>query len=346
MHGRTLSLALALTGLLSLPAFAAPDGGADPAAAPAPEAAAPAELASPEEVKAAVEAYKENWKAKGLKGDERLAQRDWAMQQLAAVQHPEVVDELAKVLKGSDENLRIAAAVHLSSQTALPVQAGKKIAEAIQRNKNDVNFLMAALDSLGRLKFLGATEVIDEMLRHPDFSVKKAAIEAVGSTGDMRLMLPMLKLVQIDPDREPPGARGKNSGQSESDGEGYSWEGAEATVDTGTAGDGDQKAAEKKAKEQAAKNKAEADAKAAASGGSGGKPDKPGKGGGGRSIQELIHPIKKALGALTGEEFDSPVTVHAWLVAHKDEIAARIKELADVEKDQAKTEKEAVEAAK
>ena len=342
MPRRTFRLALALAALLAVPAFAAPDGGAEPAAAPE---AAPA-LASPDEVKAAIEAYKDNWKAKGLKGEERLAQRDWAMQQLVAIQHPDVVDELAKVLKGSDENLRIAAAVHLSEQTALPVLAGKKIAEAIQRNKNDSNFLMAALDSLGRLKFLGATEVIEDMLRHPDFSVKKAAIEAVGATGDMRLILPMLKLVQIDPDRDPPAARGKNSGQSESDGEGYSWEGAEANVDTGSAGDADQKAAEKQAKEQAAKNEAEAKAQNGGADSGGGKPNKPGKGGGGRSIQELIHPIKKALGALTGEEFDSPATVHAWLVEHKEDIAARIKELADVEKDQAKTEKEAVAAAK
>ena len=354
---RNLSLApLLALGLLAfgLPGLAPGRAEAAPGDEPAPAAetpetpeAAPVVLATDEEADAAVEAFKDAWKAKGLKGDERLAQRDWAMQQLASIQHPEVVDELAKVLRGSDENLRIAAAVHLSTQTGLPVLAGRKVAEAIARNKSDVTFVMAALDTLGRLKYLGASDVISDMLRHPDFSVKKAAIEAVGNTGDVRLLKDMLKQVGIDADK-PPKEETRQGGQEQKE-EGYSWEGAEATVDTGSAGDGDQKEAERQAKEKAEKNKADAERKAGGGGGmdggsTGSGVNKPGKGGGGRSPKELIHAVKRALGVLTGEEFDSALSVHVWVAEHEGEIGDLIKAVCEAEKQQAKDEKEAVKA--
>lgn len=348
-----LAAVLALA-LAASPSFAtpeeAPDAGAPEAPAGAAAAPAPAPavvLATDEEAQAAVELFKDEWKAKGLKGDERLAQRDWAMQTLARLQHPEIVDELAKVLRGNDEDLRIAAAVHLGTQTGLPVAAGKKLAEAIKRNKNDVTFVMAALDTLGRLKYLGATDVISDMLRHPDFSVKKAAIEAVGNTGDIRLLKDMLKQVGIDADKAPK-EETRTGGQGEKE-EGYSWEGAEASVDTGTAGDGDQKEAERQAKEKADKNKADAERKAGGGGGMDGGStgtgvNKPGKGGGGRSPKELIHAVKRALGVLTGEEFDGPLSVHVWVNEHEKEVAELIKAIAEAEKVQAKSEKDAVKA--
>ncbi len=350
MSRRILAFTLGLS-VFAAPVVFAEGDAADPNAAPAPKAAPLPEVVADDVADAALAAFKENWKAKDLQGDDRLAQRDCAMQQLTLINHPKVVDELAKVLRGNDPNLRIAAAVHLSTQKALPVAAGKRLAEAVQRNKNDVAFVMACLSSVGQLKYLGASDLLEELLKHPDFSIRKAAIDAIGATQDARLLLAMLKIVRIDPEKGAPPEPKKSSGQTEQDGEGYSWEGAEATVDTGTAGDGDQKAAEAKAKAEAAKNKADAERAAGASGGTsgGGKPAKPGGrggGGGGRSIQELIHPIQRALTAITGQEFDTPQAVYTWLVANRGAVADLGKEVGVAEKQQAKDEKELLSASK
>ena len=71
----------------------------------------------------------------------------------------------------------------------------------------------------------------------------------------------------------------------------------------------------------------------------GGSGDMVGGGGGGRSVEELIHPVKAVLAKLTGQDFTSPATVHAWVSAHAKAIKQAGKVLNDSQKEQAKVEK-------
>ena len=297
-------------------------------------------IASDEEVEQALAEFKEAFKAKGLKGDERSAERDFAMEQLAAYQHKKVVDTIAKKMRHADEYVRLAAVVHLGSQRALPAYAGKKIAEMAKKFRKDLYFLISAFDAMGKLKYLGAREQLADGLRHQDFGVKKAAIAAIGNIGEYRLLYAMLKEVGIDAERvasEPEGG-----GQPEQEGERIEWEGAEAHVDTGTAGDGDQKAAEKAAKEQAAANKAAAEQKAAMGGGgpASGASSNRGRGASGRSKQELVWPIKATLSKLTGEDFNDTKSIHTWLRANDGWMKTKVKEVNTAEKTQKDADKQ------
>ena len=299
-----------------------------------------------EDVAAALEEFKTAFKAKGLKGDERSAQRDFALEQLSAYQHAKIVDVIAKAMTHSDENVRLAAVTHMATQRALPVQAGEAVLKAAKRYRKDIFFQMSALDTIGKLRYLGGTAYITEALEHQDFGVIRSAITAIGNLRDHRLMYPMLKVVGIDAERV---ADGTSTSGAEQASQGYSWDGAEASVDTGTSGDGDQKEAERQAKEQAAENKAAAESKAggggmgSVGGGGGGMNGASSgrRGGGGRNKQELIHPIKATLAKLTGEDFDDAKSIFKWLRANGDNVKELIKVVNAAEKTQEKAAKEA-----
>ncbi len=89
---RLLALSLAALPVVAVRAHA------EPPAAPAPAPAAKP-LATDAEVEAALAKFKEDFKAKGLKGDDKLSQKDFALKELAKLQHLKVVDALASVFR-------------------------------------------------------------------------------------------------------------------------------------------------------------------------------------------------------------------------------------------------------
>jgi hypothetical protein len=186
--------------------------------------------------------------------------------------------------------------------------------------------VLSCLDSFGNLRYVGAVEQIRDLLQSPDFTVKKAAIVACGRTRDVRLLPDLLKLLGID-------TKADGSDEPVVTQEGYSWEGAEASVDTGTPGPGDQQAAEAEVNRQLANNEAAARA-AHANGGAGG-PTGPGKGGSGRSLKELAPHILKAVRHITGQTFTTGREIVAWLAKNKDWLAKERKEIAEEAKRQA-----------
>lgn len=296
----------------------------------APAALADGKIATDEEAKAALEVFKAEYKAKGLKGDDKLMQRDYAIKNLVKLQHELIVKEIGKIAKVKDPDLSTLAVIYLAEQRDLAGLVGPKVVDAMKRKKKDPIFLMTALDTLGYVRYLGAGETITDLLKHKDFSVKKYAIRTAGWTQDIRLMGPLLKLLGINEKNEKQGKKedkaDKKSGGKEEVEEGYSWEGTEVNYDTGTPGDHDQKMAEKIGKAEQAKKKAEAQAKAGKKGGggpsvSGGSSSGP-RGGSSRSLEELIPTILKALKSMTGEEFDSPKDIRLWLRVNKDKINA------------------------
>jgi uncharacterized membrane protein YgcG len=317
---------------IALLAFAAPafGDGMDPAAPPAAPAPAPAPAAKPaptiasdEEAAAAIAAYKEAWKAKGLKGDDKLSQRDWALDELSKVQHPLVAAELGDVARAGEGDLKLIAVIYLARQKALPGVAGEQVLQSMQKNAKDVAFLLSALQTLGKLRYLGGDDNLKDLLKSQDWAVRKYAITAVGQVGDMRLVDELLKFLGVDLKNAPPpaptGGKGDESGGKEVVEEGYSWDGAEATVDHGDA-DNTKENAEAKAKAEAeiARNKAEASGSKGAGGGMGGgggggdMGGKGGRGGSGRSPNELKPYVLSALKSLTGETFMNSREVRAW----------------------------------
>jgi hypothetical protein len=332
----------------------------DPKPAPKP----PPVMASDADAVKAVAEFKEAYKAKGLKGDERISQREFAMRTLAKLQHPLVVEALAPVARESEPMLRMLGTIYLGDQTLLPGLAGKNVVTAWKRGLSDDAFVMTAMQSVARLRYLGARDDIRGALKSQNFAVKKVAIGTIVMTGDLRLVRDMLSLVGVQlPAAQGSGAAGEgggvdrgtagSAGGSEVVSEGYSWEGAEAVVDYGMA-DNTQENAEAQAQVEAqiAANQAAAAAAAGSGasnpsggGNSGGSTSGapagggigegggtgPGKGGG-RSNAELIPLVLGALQKLTGQTFTGPAQFKKWWADNAPAIAERMKKLDDKEK--------------
>ncbi len=345
-----LALALASSFFLTSVALAG-----DPA--PAAPAAKKAVMATPEEAADALAKFKEEYKAKGLKGDDRLSQKDFALANLAKVQHPKVVEAIADVSRDPDATLRMLGTIYLGDQKLLPGMAGQKVVIAWKRAWDDDALAISAMQSIARLRYLGAKEELRASLKNLSFVVKKTTISAIAVTEDVRLVPDMLALVgtQLPTGKGEAGGGvdsskdGKTSGGAEQTSEGYSWEGAEATVDTGAPDDSDQKAAEAKVKEQLAKNQAAAggggsagSSTGAAGGGGGGGASgggfggggSQGKGGGGRSTSELLPYIVGALQRIFGRTFSGPGEFKRFWAENQELVAAKTKAIDDKEKAQ------------
>lgn len=341
----TLALALMSLGLLA-PHAAAEEAKKEKARAP--------QMASDEEVAKALEEYKAAYKAKGLRGDDRTMQREYAMRLIKDLHHPEVVDALGKATRASNVDEALYAMSYLGDQVLLPHESAKHLLKAMKRHKKDLVVQMTGLQQLGRLKYLGASNELRAMLKHREFIVRKAAISAVGDIGDIRMLPEVLKVlgVKIETDSKgnvkAEGAAGKDPDKKESKKEtveeGYSWEGAEAVVDRGEADNTQENAdAKKQAEAQIAKNKAEAAAAAGKGGGSslgsaggsvGGMGGSKGRGGSSRSTDEMIPAILRTLKKLTGEEFRKPSAIRAWLGQQKQWLETEQKRLDKLEKAQ------------
>lgn len=296
-------------------------------------------MATDEEVAEALKEFKTNWKAKGLRGDDRVMQRDFAMRQISELHHPEVVKALGKASRSSDEDVRLIAVIYLSDQKLLPHQAAQYILDAMKKHRKDVVMQMTALQALGALKYVGAAHQLRNALKHKQFVVRKAAITAVGDIGDTRMLPDVLKVlgVKLETDNKGKDADKKES-KKETVSEGYSWEGAEAVVDRGEADNSKEMADAKRiAEAQIARNKAAAQAGKGGGGGGGGVGGVGGSGGRGgtaRSTEEMIPAILRTLKKLTGEEFKKPSQIRIWVKDQKDWLESETKRLDKLEKDQ------------
>lgn len=336
-------LALLGLGMLANPGVAfAKEKEADKKAAP--------KLATDEEAEEALDIFKERYKAKGLRGDDKLMERADAVARLAKVQHPDVVDALAKVTRGRDEDLRLAAAIYLGQMTAVPGLAGEELLKGLKRHRKDPVFALTALQAIGNLGYLGAGEQLDKLLRHNDYMYVKAAISTIGDTKDARRIWPLLKIVGVQRAADA-GSSGDGEGGGDSGpivvSEGYSWDGAEAVVDRGEADNTQENADAKKiAEAKIAANKAAAAGGATGTPGGGGGGSalgggsRRGRGGTARSPKELFPPIIQALKKITGEDFGNSKDVAEWVRKNLDKLEKMAKECEEQEQAQKKLAKE------
>jgi len=268
--------------------------GAVPAAAEEAPAEPAAVVVSDEVAAEAIAAFEERFKAKGLKGDEKLVQQVLALRELGKVQHATVVERLFKETRNRAPDVRTEALIQLGRQKALAGEAGRKVLLALKKHEDDEVFVMAALGSIRDLGFLGAREELRALMKSKSYAVMQVAMETIGGLKDMRMiedLWQVLKDFKID--------------------KGASWDGVEVNYDTGTAGDHDQKMAEKIGKEKEAANQ--------------------GKKSAGRRMRDIGPVALKAMKDLTEQEFSGSIEAREWIEKNKDEIAARQKALDEAE---------------
>jgi hypothetical protein len=198
----------------------------------------------------------------------------------------DVVKELGRLtrLSGSgNADVRTAAVQYLGMQTRLVGYAGSYVVAAIERNTNDEVLIIAGLQSLQDLNYQAASKLLEELMKHPSYSVQKSAMFA--GLKDMRLVDEVFELL-----RKIKLAKGE------------SWDGVSVNYDTGASGTHDQEMAEKIGREQQAKN------------------ERKGRGGA-RSQRDLSPVVEEVLKELTGEVFESEKAGREWFKTNEKPIA-------------------------
>lgn len=283
----------ALLAFLAAPAFAG-----DPVEKKKEAKKAPPPIATPEELSEAFKTFKTEFKAKGLKGEEKIGAKVWAIKTLAHTQHKKVVDELAKLTRNRDQDVRTAAVQYLGMQRALSGYAGAKLLAAMKKHSNDSIVQISGLQAIQDLDYRACEDLLRSLMKHSDYAVQKSAMFAIGEMKDIRLlndvylMLKKLKLAKGD-----------------------SWDGVSVTHDTGTAGDHDQREAERIGRAQMKKN------------------ERKGRGGA-RSQRDLGPVVEEVMKSLTGEEFSKEKEARDWLKANEKVIAEQQGAINDIAKQQ------------
>jgi HEAT repeat protein len=277
---------------------------ASPAWAEEPEADPVPPMATDEVAEAALDAFKDEWKARGYKGDIKTAVRERAMRRLAEVQHPEVTERLYKLTRDRNEDIRTLAVMYLGRQRALPGLAGRRILQAIDRNNSDAVIVMFGVDALVELGYRQQVELFRELLRHKDEMVRKVVILAIGDMQELRMfedLLALAKELKID--------------------KGWKEEGHEVRYDTGAAGDHDQKMAEKIYKDKYGNSARRARSS-------------------GRAMRDLRPVLLEAMKRLTGQEFYGREDAETWAEENAEAIQKEKKALDTIAEKQKEQEDE------
>lgn len=208
--------------------------------------------------------------------------------ELADTQHPLAAARVGEVLeKARDVDRQMMAADVLAEFRKTPEArqaAAEQLLAALDRDGYEFPAKDSIINSLGLLEYRPAVDpLLAFMKKHKDPWLLLAVVRAFGRIGD-RKVLPVLLAMWDEK------------------GQGYGWDGVSVTVDTGTAGDADQRAAEAQGQAQS------------------------GMMGKGRAsslykvfIQELMRTVQK----LTGDkDIDEADKLYDWMVAHRVELEA------------------------
>lgn len=211
--------------------------------------------------------------------------------ELTAFPHPVVVDRLARILM-KDQNIdRKIIAINALAEFRKPADvrdlAGKALTASLREKEIDFDVKEHAVNAIASLKWKESVPTLNELIldkgRPPDgVWFVLASIRSMATIGDRRALSALLELWERMP------AKVKWPG------------GAEVRVDTGTAGDGDQKAAEAKYKEQ---------------NGNGKKKGKPPT-----DFRVWAQELLKSIYALSGQKFEEPDQLRAWMIANAAEL--------------------------
>lgn len=283
-----LLLSLALVALL-VPVFAFAEEPADDEVEPIPP------LADEAEAKEALGVFKVDFKARGFKGDEKLAMKEVAMRTLAHTQHPLVADRLYKLTRDRNADIRTLAILYLGYQRAIPGYAGPLVAKAIKTQNSDAVFAMFGVEAIENLDYRGGIDLMRALMAHKDEGVKKVAVLYIGDAQEWRMLpdlLALMKEMKID--------------------KGWKTEGHEVRYDSGAAGDADQKKAEAIYKAKYGKGKGKAKS-------------------GGRAMRDMKPVLLETMKNLTGKDFFQGASAREWADENQELVTKEQKALDELE---------------
>jgi hypothetical protein len=206
---------------------------------------------------------------------------------LARIPHQLTVDRVGKVLlKDGDDDHKMMAASTLADfkkPTAVREAAGKYLVKGVEQDFS-VDVTDSCVDSIGKLKYTpGVLCVIEVMKKESDPWLLVTAVRCCGRLEDKRALPQLLMMWEKFP-------------------VGDSWEGGETSYDSGTAGDGDQKEAERQYHEKYGNQQRK------------GKPP--------MMLKAYIQELRRSVVLITKDEtIKKPAHLRAWMEAHADELA-------------------------
>ena len=252
----------------------------DAAAAEAARAAAAAERALERQAKVSIEIFRRDFRTRDI------GKRSRALLELSQVRHASVVDEIGKRgLADNNEEVRDLAAQLLGDMKNLPEEAGAYLKKAIAKNEDFPEVLISIIRSIGKLGYKGAFEELKEGAAHlNEVKYQWVTVEVVrtfGALGDPACLPFLLWMAEYG-------------------GHALKWSTGSVTVDTGAAGDVDQRAAEAAwhAKYGHVKPK---------------RPPAP-------VIRTYMQELEKTVKMLTGQTFENATDFRKWLEEHAKEL--------------------------
>jgi hypothetical protein len=253
--------------------------GAPAARAQDPARKAPPPASSDDAARAAIERFERDFASR----DEGMRMN--AIASLSHTKNDLVIKKLGTLLGHPNLEVRQAAAMVLDKQDTNPELAGEFLRKALLKEDESEVRINIAL-ALGRVNYAKAIPDMGEVLKKDgNVFVKIEILKAFGKMKDKNALLPILDLWLVNP-------------------QGYSWEGGEVTVDTGAAGDADQKEAERQYNEKYGNQQRH------------GAPP--------TMLKTFIQAICEAVHQITGQKLEKPTDLMVWMVEHEAELPFKL----------------------
>jgi len=246
-----------------------------------------------------------------FKATKEIEEQQNAVYNLHDVPHDLVIKRLEKLLRHKHPGIRNVAALALGGQAHNVSLAGSVLMRAYGRDfKNEV-VLSSVIEGMAELKYLGYWPKAEPALKDERNAVIIRVLDLLGNNEDWRAIPRLLELYRVAMPKK------------------VSWSTGEVTVDTGAAGDADQKAAEAawNAKYGRGGSKAKAKAKAKAHG---------------FDLRNFSTQIRKCVKKITDQDFDTAWDFEDWYVENYLLVARKIAEMkgSDIEAAVAKANRE------
>lgn len=252
---------------------------------------APKPPASEEEAKAALAAFEEL-----LRAAKSVEERQHAVYDLRDVRHDLVLARIEKLLRAKESGVRNVAALALGGQVQSAERAGTLLMKTFEAQYKDDQVLASVLMSVKDLKYLKYWPAVEVCLKDERNSIVIGSLNLLGHNQDYRALPRLLEMYRISLPKR------------------VSWSTGEVNVDTGAAGDADQKAAEAafsaKYGEGGSKEKAKAKAKARS-----------------QDDRNFSTELRRTVKAITGQDFPTAVDFEDWYLENYTTVARKIAEM-------------------
>jgi len=210
--------------------------------------------------------------------------------------HPLVAKELRKLLRKREVQIAQVAALAMGGQKHDVEETGETLMKTWDRRDDDTPVLQSILSAWQELGYLDYWPKLEKTLKDERNQLVIGTMKLLGTNKDYRALPRLLEMYHVAMPKR------------------VKWKTGEVTVDTGTAGDADQKAAEAEFNRRygrgGSKEKAKAKRKAKA-----------------HDERNFKHHLRRCVKAITGEGFDNAIDFEDWYLENYLAVAKRIAEL-------------------